>query len=169
MRILLYISIVFALTSCWPTSVSFNDTGGMPEEWKGFYVTTLENNAANTPLSYESILSEQIKDGIQNNSRLNIRQNEDDAELNITGVISNYSITPVALQESDNAAQNRLSVTVQFEIFVSKPEEDVMKMTSTRFVDYDSDTDLATVESDLLNEVSSQIVQDVLNKLMSNW
>lgn len=169
MRLLLYISVIFVLTSCWPTSVSFNDTGGMPEEWKGFYVTTLENNAANTPLSYESILSEKIKDGVQNNSRLNLRQTVEEAELNITGVISNYSITPIALQESDNAAQNRLSVTVQFEIYISKPEEDVMTLTSTRFIDYDSNEDLATVESSLLDEVSSQIVQDVLNKLMSNW
>jgi len=62
-----------------------------------------------------------------------------------------------------------LSVTVQFEIVVSKPEEDVMKGKSTRFIDYDSNTDLATVESELLDAVNEQIIQDVLNKLMSNW
>ncbi len=169
MRAFLYISLIFVLSSCWPDSVSFIDTGGMPEEWKTFYVTTLDNNAANTPLSYEAELSELIKDGVQNKSRLTLNQNEADAEVNITGVITSYLITPIALQEGDDAAQNRLSVTVQFEIFVSKPEEDVMKVTSTRFIDYDSNTDLATVESELLDAVNEQIIQDVLNKLMSNW
>lgn len=168
MRLLLYIAIPFLLTSCWPTSVSFVD-GNLPEEWETFSVITLENNAANTPISYSATLTESIKDKIQNNSRLLLNQNADSAEVIVQGVITNYSITPIALQEGDNAAQNRLSVTVQFEIFVSKPEESVMTLTSSRFVDYDSDTDLGTVENDLLSEVNDQITQDVLNKLMSNW
>jgi hypothetical protein len=157
------------LTSCWPTSVSFVDKGGMPEEWKTFYVTTLENNAPNTPLSYSAELSELIKDGVQNNSRLLLNTNSKDAEVNITGTITNYAITPVALQEGDQAAKNRLTVSVQFEIFISKPEEEEMNLTSTRFIDYEATTDLGVVESELLGDVNEQIVQDVINKLMSNW
>jgi len=162
------ISLLFVLTSCWPTRVSFVD-GSMPEEWKSFYVTTLRSNAPNTPLSYDAALTELIKDGLQNNSRLKLNQTSDSAEVNIQGVITSYTITPIALQEGDNAAQNRLSITVQFEIFISKPEVSTMNLTSSRFIDYDSETDLGTVESDLLGEVNNQIVQDVINKLMSNW
>ena len=160
--------LVFGLTSCWPTRVSFVD-GSMPEEWKSFTVKTLENNTGNAPLSYNATLTELIKDGIQNNSRLSLNQDADSAEVSVEGIITSYTITPVALQEGDAAAQNRLTVTVQFEIFISKPEEDIMELTSSRFVDYDSGTDLGTVENDLLSEVSDQIVQDVLNKLFSNW
>ncbi len=160
--------LFFGLTSCWPTRISFVD-GSMPEEWKSFTVKTLENNTGNAPLSYNAALTESIKDGIQNNSRLNLEDNSDNAEVNVEGVITSYTITPVALQEGDAAAQNRLTVTVQFEIFISKPEEDIMELTSSRFIDYDADTDLGTVENDLLSEVTDQIVQDVLNKLFSNW
>lgn len=141
----------------------------MPEEWDSFFVKTLENNTGNAPLSYNARLSELIKDGIQNNSRLSLDQNSDSSEVTVEGVITNYVITPVALQEGDNAAQNRLTVTVQFEIFISKPEEEVLNVTSSRFIDYDSNEDLGTVENELLGEVSDQIVQDVLNKLLSNW
>jgi len=168
MKLLFSISLFFLLTSCWPTSVSFVD-GNMPPEWKTFYVSSLENNAANTPLSYSATLSEDLRNGIQNNTRLLINSNSDAAELNIVGTISNYIISPVALQEGDNAAKNRLSVTVKFEIFISKPEEDEMTITSTRFVDYDVSTDIGVVETELLAEVNEQIVQDVINKLMSNW
>ena len=72
--------IIFILTiplivSCWPSSVSFMDKGSMPEAWKTFSVLTLENNAPNIPLSYATLISEEIKDGIQNNTRLlEIRQ-----------------------------------------------------------------------------------------------
>ena len=44
-----------------------------------------------------------------------------------------------------------------------------MKLTSTRFVDYDSNTDLTSIESQLLEEIDQQIVQDIINKLLSNW
>jgi hypothetical protein len=78
-------------------------------------------------------------------------------------------VTPVAIQEGDNSAQNRLTISVQFTIFVSAPKEEKMNLTSTRFVDFDSNTDLATVERTLLEEINTQIVQDVINKLLSNW
>jgi outer membrane lipopolysaccharide assembly protein LptE/RlpB len=141
----------------------------MPEEWKTFSVKTLDNNAPNTPISYAAQLSEKLKDGIQNNTRLLLDPETGKGEIYLEGVISSYSVTPVAIQEGDNSAKNRLTVSVQFTIFVSAPEEDKIMLTSTRFVDYDSNVDLATQENSLLEEVSTQIVQDVINKLLSNW
>lgn len=159
----------FVLYSCWPSKVSFVDNGSMPEEWKTFSVKTLENTAPNTPISYAAQLSEQLKDGIQNNTRLLLNPETGKGEIYIEGKITGYSVLPVAIQEGDNSAKNRLSISTQFTIFVSKPKEDKMIVSSTRFVDYDSNTDLGTVERTLLEEISSQIVQDVINKLLSNW
>lgn len=160
---------LFLLTSCWPTRVSFVDVS-FPEEWKVFTVKTLDNNAPNTPLSYAPALTERVKDAIQNNTSLNLSSSaEDEVQLEIEGVINNYSITPVALQEGDQAAKNRLSVSVTFKVFISAPEEDEMTVNSNRFVDYDANTDLGVVETTLLEEVNEQIVQDVINQLFSNW
>jgi hypothetical protein len=160
--------IGIGLVSCWPSRISFVD-GSMPEEWKTFSVRTLDNNSANSPLSYSLELSEALRSGIQNNTRLQLNTNEDLSEVHIEGMISNYSITPVALQEGDNAAQNRLSVVVELIYTIRKPEEKEMNLTASRFVDYDASTDLAVVESTLLAEISEQIVQDAINKLLSNW
>lgn len=141
----------------------------MPPEWKLFHLTTLEIEAPNAPLSYAATLSESLKDGIQNNTRLLLANNLDQAQVQIEGVITNYSVSPIALVEGDNAAQNRLSISARFTIFITEPEEDEMTMTSTRFVDYSSSQDLATVEAALLEEINTQIIQDVINKLLSNW
>ena len=169
MKIFIFILLMFLLTSCWPSSVSFVDSGSMPQEWKTFYVHTLSNSAPNVSLSYPVTLSEAIKDGVQNNTRLLLNNAPDKAEVEIQGTITNYSITPIALQEGDNASQNRLNVSVNFEILIHAPEESEMKLVSSRFIDYNSNTDLATVESQLLEEVNTQIVQDLINKLLSNW
>jgi hypothetical protein len=141
----------------------------MPPEWKTFTVKTLENNAANAPLNLAPKLSEDIKDGVQNNTRLLLNTKSGQGEVNIEGVVTNYSLIPVALQQGDNAAKNRLTITAQFTIFITKPKEQTMKLTSSRFVDYDSNTDLASVEQSLMNQINEQIVQDVINKLLSNW
>ena len=168
MRILILFIGLFLLSSCWPTRIGFQDVS-FPDEWKVFSVKTFENNAPNTPLSYAATLSENVKDAIQNNTSLNLSGDPKDAELEIEGVINNYSITPVALQDGDQAAKNRLSVSATFTIFIKAPEEDEMTVNSNRFVDYDADTDLSVVESTLLEEVNTQIVQDIINQLFSNW
>ncbi|MEY3237423.1 MAG: hypothetical protein RI883_1524 [Bacteroidota bacterium] len=169
MRLTFFLLLLIGLTGCWPSSVSFRDTGSMPEEWKTFSVKTLDNDAPNTPISYAALLSEKLKDGVQNNTRLLLNPVVGKGEIAIEGNISSYTIIPVAIQEGDNSAKNRLTISVQFTIFISEPEEDKMTLTSTRFVDYDSNTDLASVEASLLDEISTQIVQDVINKLLSNW
>lgn len=168
MRSLLYISLIALLTSCWPKSISFID-GNTPEGWEKFSLKTLENNAPNTPLSYAALLTEEVKDGIQNRSSLLLSSDPAETQIDIEGVITNYSITPVAIQNGDAAAKNRLSVSVKFTLFIKAPEEEQRLVNSVRFVDYDANTDLGVVESTLLTEVNDQIVQDVINKLLSNW
>ena len=169
MRIFLFVLISLLLSACWPSSVSFKDTGSMPEEWKTFSVKTLENNAANCPLSYSPLLTEQIKDGIQNNTRLLLNTQIGKGEVNIEGVISSYNLSPLAIQGNDNASKNRLTISVQFTININAPKEESFNLVSTRFADFDASVNLSSEESKLLEEVNEQIVQDVINKLLSNW
>ena len=168
-RLLLTVCLLSTLSSCWPTSVSFIDNGSMPPEWKTFYVRTLTNKAANAPLSYAVNLSEKIKDGIQNNTRLMLISQVESSDVLIEGVISDYSVNPIAVQPGDVSSKNRLSISVQFTIFVTKPKQEELKVNSVRFVDYASDQDLGVLEANLLEEINKQIVQDFVNKLLSNW
>lgn len=169
MRIGAIIILGLLFSGCWPSSVSFMDKGSMPDEWKKFYMATLENNAPNAPISYPPNLSEAVKDGIQNNTRLLLANSMDDSQIDIEGVVNSYSVMPIALQEGDNASQNRLTISVKFDIYIKAPEEDEMTVTATRFADYSANADLTTVEAQLLEEINTQIVQDVINKLLSNW
>ncbi len=153
--------------ACWPTSVSFRD-GTMPEEWKTFTVKTLANNSATAPNSYSSILTEALKDGIQNNTRLLLNTNNT-AEINIEGAINGYNVSPIALQPGDVAAKNRLSITANFTIFITQPKEEKMELSLTKFMDFDSNKDISAVENELITEINAQFVQDVVAKLMSNW
>lgn len=169
MKLFLISLLSLVLTSCWPTKIGFRDTGGMPEEWEFFYLQSLQNNAATCPLNYTPLLSEALRDGIQNNTRLGLSTKSEDAQVQLSGEISGYSVNPIAIQNGDNAAKNRLTVTVQFTILTTMPKNDEQKLTITRFADFDASTNLSSVESQLLASINEQIIQDVINKLMSNW
>ncbi|HLV42634.1 MAG TPA: LPS assembly lipoprotein LptE [Brumimicrobium sp.] len=169
MRILFIMTISFLLTACWPTSVSFRD-GSVPPQWKRFMVTTLENKAPNAPISYSSQLTELVKDAIQNRVGLSLVTDEDeDPQIIVLGSVDSYVVTPLSLQDNVAEVKNRLTVRVGFEIFISSPEEEVMELSSSRFADFDASQDVGAIQEQLLEEINDQIVQDVLNKLLSNW
>lgn len=168
---ILYYSLVmaFTLTSCWPSSISFKDTGSMPEEWKTFSISPIENNAPNAPINYPSQLADDIRDGIQNNTRLKLSTTPNSGEVKIEGMIGSYLISPIAMQPGDNSAKNRLTITSNYKIHILLPKEQEMLVSCSRFSDYNSDQDLSTVESELLKDINKQVVQDIINKLLSNW
>lgn len=163
-----WIAALLILTSCWPSSVSFKDSGSMPEEWKSFSVEMIENRAPNCPLNYGPILTEVLKDGIQNNTRL-LLNTDGGGELIVSGGITTYNVAPIAIQENDNATQNRLTIRVQFEFLINTAEKEKVSFSASRFADFDSNVNLASIESQLIEDINSQISQDVINKLLSNW
>jgi hypothetical protein len=140
----------------------------MPEEWKSFSVEMIENRAPNCPLNYGPILTEVLKDGIQNNTRL-LLNTDGGGELIVSGGITTYNVAPIAIQENDNATQNRLTIRVQFEFLINTTEKEKVSFSASRFADFDSNVNLASIESQLIEDINSQISQDVINKLLSNW
>jgi hypothetical protein len=141
----------------------------MPEEWKNFHVQTLQNNASTCPISYAATISEALKDGIQNNTRLGLATKLIDAQVQLSGEITAYTINPIAIQNGDNAAKNRLAITIQFIMLTTSPKETETKFTISRFADFEASTNFSSVENQLLTTINEQITQDVINKLMSNW
>jgi hypothetical protein len=169
MKFIIIIILFLSLSSCWPTSVSFNDTGSIPPEWNQFSLINLENTAPNSPINFSGYLSDKIRDGIQNNTRLKLSSTANSGELRLEGSISNYIISPIAVQAGDNVAKNRLTVTCIIKINITSPKEQEMIVNSTRFADFPTVKNITEVESELNELISQQIVQDVINKILSNW
>ncbi|MBI3238436.1 MAG: hypothetical protein HYZ43_06295 [Flavobacteriia bacterium] len=166
--LLIVVVLGVSLCSCWPTRIGFVDDS-MPQEWKEFYVTPLELSAATAPSNYNATLTESLRSGIQNNTRLKMLTKTNDTAVQISGSVNSYNTTPQAVTNGDNAQKNRLTVSVNFTIITPTKGLEKMQMTSTRFADYDASQQLADVESQLLELINQQIVQDVINKLRSNW
>lgn len=119
LKFVIFLLLITNLTACWPTSVSFNDTGSLHACLKYFQMDPLETSAANAPINYPIELTEAVKSGIQNNTRLLLSSTKNAPQVMINGKITNYIVSPIALQEGDNAAKNRLTVSATMDIFLS--------------------------------------------------
>ena len=168
-KFVVFILLSFFFVGCWPTSISFQDAGSMPAEWKSFSILPIQNNAPNAPISYPTQLSEDLRDGIQNNTRLKLSSQSNGGEIRIEGIVTNYTVTPIALQPGDNAAKNRLTIQTSYTFYITHPKAEEMTLSCSRFADFPSSTDINSVEKELINDINKQTVQDVINKLLSNW
>jgi hypothetical protein len=60
-------------------------------------------------------------------------------------------------------------MSLSLKIKIKAPKEEEWQMVSTRFADFSASANLADVEQKLFAEISEQMVQDLINKLYSNW
>jgi hypothetical protein len=158
--------LAFVLAGC-RLSVSFTG-GSINPNAKTVYVATFPNNSplVNPTLSQE--FTSGLKDRIQSQTPLTII-NTKNADYVFEGAITNYSISPVALQGNDIAAMNRLTISVRIS-FKNKFEDNLnFDQTFSRYSDYLSSTSFSSVESGLMQEIVSALTEDIFNKAFVNW
>ncbi len=168
-KIIAFSILLLSLASCWPESFMAFQDNSMPKEWKTFFVNPIEVTTATAPSSYGAVLSETMRTNIQNNTRLKLASKVADSTVQISSTVTSYATAPLAIQNGDQATQNRLTVSVTVVITTPTKGLEEIRFTSTRFADYSSSLQLVDVEQDLIQSINQQVVQDVINKLLSNW
>lgn len=112
-------------------------------------------------------MAEALKDIFTSQTNLNIVSGSGD--LNFSGEITNYLTAPVAIQSNDQAALNRLTITVNVKFTNAKDEKQNFETSFSRYADYSSTQSLSVVQNGLIDEINKQLVQDIFNKAMINW
>lgn len=100
----------------------------------------------------------------------NLEQVDQDGDLEITGEITGYNVSPSSVTANDVAAQNRLTITVKVSFTNRKyPEDDFEGQSFSGYSDYDSTQSLDAVQSTLCAEIIDKIVEDVFNATVAQW
>ena len=162
MKLLIYLFLIIGLQGC--VSYSFVD-GSINAET--FSVSNFEEQAANSPAGYGGQFTDYLKDFMIGRTKLKLK--DLDSDIKISGVIKNYITTPVALQNDETAALNRLTITIKVTVINTVNDKESFEQNFTQFSDYSSAQDLSAVETELLEDINSKIAQDIVNKLSSNW
>lgn len=124
-----------------------------------------KSSLVNPNLSQE--LTNALKDRFQSQTSLSLTDTGGD--LYFEGEIVDYKTKPVAIQGNDQAAMNRLTITVNVK-FVNRFQEKMnYETTFSRYEDYSSSTSLSTVEDQLVEQIVEYLVDDIFNKSVVNW
>ena len=157
--------LLLLFTGC-KIKYSFSGASISPEV-KTVSIIYLQNNAQLVQPALSQLLTEALKDRFL--SETNLTLVEQDGDFNFEGSITNYVVTPVAIQGNETAALNRLTVTVRITFTNKVDEKQSYQSQFSRYEDYDSSQDLSAVENDLISSINDQLVVDIFNKAVINW
>lgn len=161
---LLFLIIILNSAGC--GIYSFSGASISPDV-KTFSVQFFPNRAQLVQPILSQAFTEKIKEKFI--SQTNLRQLDRNGDLQFEGYITDYKASPVAIQGTQTAALNRLTISV-FVKFTNRvdPKQD-FETNFSRYADYDSRKSLQEVEVGLIEEINRQLVDDIFNKSVSNW
>lgn len=159
-----FIMTVFNFASC---KYGFKDTAPIPAEVKTFRVNQFDNKAQYVNAQLSPQITEKLKQKIIGNTRLQ-QTNNDDAHYDISGYISQYSVSVISIADKNNTG-NRLNVGFHL-IFVNTLDDSKnFEADLTRSYDYDGNLLLSEAENTLNVKIVEGIVDEIFNKIFSNW
>ena len=145
---------------------SFNGAS-IPKNAKTVSVDYFINSAPTKQPTLSQVLSEKLKDFFTTQTNLIIAQNNGD--LNFKGEIIKYDIKPIAIQSNETAGQNRLTISIKVNFKNSYDNEFDFEHTFSRYRDYEGSQNFSEIESILIEEISTELIEDIFNKAVVNW
>jgi hypothetical protein len=134
---------------------------------KTYSVSFFENKASIVNPTLSQVFTEKLQDKVRRESRLQVVQEGGDFSYN--GFITNYNVSPAGIQNETQASLNRLSISVNVKFENRLDSKQNFEQTFTQFADFEGSRSLAEVESQLIDEITDKLIQDVLNRTINNW
>jgi hypothetical protein len=164
--ILCLVFCVLILISSCKMNYSFSGAS-VPPEAKTVSVQYFQNNTSLAPPTLSQVFTEALRDKLSSQTRLSLVKKEGD--LAFEGSITGYVTSPIAIQSSDKAALNRLTITVNVKYTCAFDEKKNFEQSFSRFFDYSSSQNLAAIEDQLVHDINEQLVQDIFNRALNDW
>ncbi|MCM1004912.1 MAG: LPS assembly lipoprotein LptE [Prevotella sp.] len=90
-------------------------------------------------------------------------------DLEMTGEITGYNLTPQAVGEDAYATQTRLTITVRLKYTDHKNEANSLDQTFSAYRDFSSSEMLTDVQDELCRQISEDLVDLIFNVTLGNW
>jgi hypothetical protein len=154
-----------SISSC---SVSYSFTGAsISPDVKTVSVEYFQNLSSLVNPALSSTFTEALKDRFVTQTSLN--SVKDYGDLQFSGQITGYSISPIAIQENEVAAKNRLTISIKVKFENTKDKKFNFDKTISQFEDFDSDQDFSSVEAQLVKTIVDKLIDEIFNNSVANW
>jgi len=165
MRNNLYILLALIFSSC---SMKYSFTGAaISPETKTVSVSYFRNIAPLINPRLSDQFTEALRDKLLSETRL--RLTSGDGDLMYEGEITGYDQTYQGVQASEQAAQNKLSITIKVKYTNNKePQKSFEKPFSASAV-YSSSESLSSVEDQLVKQINNDILTQIFSATVADW
>jgi len=164
LQFIVVVTAVIGLSGC--GIYSFTGASISPDV-KTISVKYFPNNALLVQPTLSNIFTETLRDKFTNQTNLKLVNSGGD--LSIEGEITGYAAEPVAIQGNQQAALQRLKITINVRFTNKKDEKQNFETTFSRYEDYDASKRLSEVESGLIETITDALAQEIFNKAVVNW
>ena len=164
---MLYTCILMAVVfAACKVRYSFNDASIDPKV-KTIKLGFIDNKANYVNPQLSPKLNDKLQQKITNQTKLT-RVTNDDAHYVINGSITTYNGTQTVGISNRQASTNRLTVTIHI-VFRKNLDNVTEEFDVSRSFDYSANLSFNTAEAQLLDEVVRNMVDEIFNRLFSNW
>ena len=168
----------FAAFVLFLAAIGFNSCGvysfadvSIPDSIKTVRINFFENRAQYINPQLSPTLTDRVRQRIVNQTKLAQTQS-DNAHYDITGTITNYSISTSGISSGNNnqrqASMNNLNVTVHI-VLNNRLSGETTEYDVTRAFPFNANQSLQTAEAQLLDEMVRNLSDDNFNRIFSNW
>ena len=145
---------------------SFTGTSIQPDV-KTITIPFFEYKALKVNPSLSNQLTEALQEKFRRFTRLELIEEEGDLE--VAGAVVGYDVRATAITATEQAAQNRLTVSVKVSFTNRKyPEESFPEKSFSAYADFDATQTLDAVEATLCDEIVEKLCEDIFNGTVAN-
>ena len=165
-RAIISLLAVWMLASC---TGGYSFTGAsIPPEAKTISVATFPNFAPTVNPQLSKMLTEELTMMFSSQTSLDVMSTEG-GDLHVEGEIVGYDTRAAALSSNDEVSMNRLTVTIKVRFTNNIDPEANFEQQFSRYRDYAASLDFSAVENSLLDEIVTELCEDIFNKAVVNW
>ena len=163
---LLFAVTLLTLGGC---SGGYSFTGAsIPPGAKTISVATFPNFAPTVNPQLSKMLTEELTMMFSSQTSLDVMSTEG-GDLHVEGEIVGYDTRAAALSSNDEVSMNRLTVTIKVRFTNNIDPEANFEQQFSRYRDYAASLDFSAVENSLLDEIVTELCEDIFNKAVVNW
>lgn len=160
------LSFLLIINAC---KVNYSFTGAsVAPDVKTISIATFPSyQAPLAPPSLGQSFSENLKDIYLRQTNLTLVKSNGD--LILEGEITQYRVSDEAVTGNDVSTLSRLTMIVNVRFTDTKNEANSFEKSFTSFAQFDGSQTLASVESQLIQEINEELAQNIFNTTLGNW
>ena len=164
-QFLVLTGLLFVITQC---TVQYSMGGAnIQPDVKTITVQDFPNRAPSGPANMGQFFTNELKDKFL--SQTNLTFVNDRGDLTFSGGITEFETRPVSVGGDQTANQTRLTIRVHVKFTNRKYPENSFETDFSQYEDFNATQSLSEVETQLVQNISEKLIDDIFRRAVVNW